>query len=206
MNNFIKRLFVAVLLSPIILFTIYYGGMYFNILIILLIIFGFYEIFLLKKFYIKLTLLIIFIFFIFALYKLRYSHDNYGVYYLFFCILVTWFSDTGGYIFGKIFKGKKINIISPNKTFSGFFGALLMPQILTLCSYSEKIIILDIQKNIYIYVLMLSLISIIGDLFFSYIKRISNIKDYSNLIPGHGGLFDRIDSLIFVIITFFLII
>lgn len=203
MNNFYKRLLITLVLSPLVIFSVYLGGWFLKILISLLALFSFYEIFLIKKLKIKLIIFIIFILFLFSIYFLSISKN--GINYLLICIFVTWLSDIGGYFFGKIFGGKKINIISPNKTYSGFVGALIFPQFLSYYLNSKKIFILNDINHNFKYILILSLASIIGDLFFSYLKRILNIKDYSNLIPGHGGIFDRIDSLIFVTITFFIL-
>jgi phosphatidate cytidylyltransferase len=203
MNNFFKRFLVTILLGPLILYLVWIGGIYFNCLIVVLFFFGLYEILLLKKLLIKFSIFLIFLFFIYALFHL--SLDNNGREYLYLCILITWLSDSGGYIFGKIIKGKKIKIISPNKTYSGFFGALILPQIISLFFLNNHLIVDLNLKNLPIKILILSSMSILGDLFFSYIKRVLVIKDYSNLIPGHGGVFDRIDSLIFVVLTFFII-
>ena len=107
-------------------------------------------------------------------------------------------SDIGGYIFGKIFKGPKLTKISPNKTYAGMFGGY----ILSIISYSffiENYTLNQIQLSDIGYVLLVSSISQLGDLAVSYFKRRSKIKNTGNLLPGHGGLLDRIDGLIFVL-------
>lgn len=130
---------------------------------------------------------------------MRGSNDTDFV-YLIWIISIVWLSDVGGFFVGKLIKGPKLSKLSPNKTWSGFFGSLFFSQnsyfILFFFDYSQYSI------KIFIMQIVLSLISILGDLFFSFIKRKYLIKDFSNLIPGHGGILDRIDGLVFVIIFF----
>ena len=104
-------------------------------------------------------------------------------------------SDIGGYIFGKILKGPKLTKISPNKTFSGAIGSFIFSCSLfsSLIYYENKVFNLKIVAI----GLMISLFCQIGDLFFSYLKRKANIKDTGNLLPGHGGLLDRLDGIFF---------
>ena len=115
---------------------------------------------------------------------------------------ITWSSDSGGYIFGKLIGGKKIKFISPNKTISGFIGSIIFAQFNIIYISYFKINLFD---KLYINILFLvlsAIIVIIGDLMFSYIKRLNKIKDYSNFVPGHGGILDRLDGFIFLIIIF----
>tara|TARA_Y200000002_G_scaffold103903_1_gene84607 strand:+ start:2579 stop:2938 length:360 start_codon:yes stop_codon:yes gene_type:complete len=111
-------------------------------------------------------------------------------------------SDIGGYVFGKLIGGKKINFISPNKTISGYFGSILLAQLNLICiSYFEIKLFENINMNI-LFLSLCTLTVIFGDLFFSYIKRLNKIKDFSNFIPGHGGVLDRLDGFILLIIVF----
>tara|TARA_B100000767_G_scaffold21622_1_gene19343 strand:- start:136 stop:714 length:579 start_codon:yes stop_codon:yes gene_type:complete len=117
--------------------------------------------------------------------------------YLLYSVLVAIMSDLGGLIFGKIFKGKKLTKISPNKTISGSIGSFIFSLLLIPIFYKSQI-----DQNLlslYLITIILSLISQLGDLFISLLKRKANVKDTSDLLPGHGGILDRIDSLIFAI-------
>jgi phosphatidate cytidylyltransferase len=117
--------------------------------------------------------------------------------YLLYSVLVSVFSDTGGFIFGKTFKGKKLTKISPNKTISGSIGSFIFSLILIPIFYNELI-----NQNLlimFIITITISLTSQLGDLFISYLKRKANVKDTSDILPGHGGILDRIDGIIFAI-------
>ena len=112
--------------------------------------------------------------------------------YLLFIIIVAISSDIGGYLFGKTFKGKKISKISPNKTYSGMFGSYILSIVISLIIFKNflnfyELIILSI---------IISTFSQIGDLLVSFIKRKAKLKDTGKILPGHGGLLDRFDSLI----------
>ncbi len=104
-------------------------------------------------------------------------------------------SDIGGFVFGKIFKGPKLTNISPNKTISGALGSILFSCIIFVTliytftdKFSFKILIIGISTSIFCQV---------GDLFFSLIKRKAKVKDTGNILPGHGGILDRIDGILF---------
>jgi phosphatidate cytidylyltransferase len=117
--------------------------------------------------------------------------------YLIYSVLVAISSDIGGLVFGKIFKGKKLTTISPNKTISGSIGSFLFSLSLIPIFYGELITI-DFFLLI-IFTIMISLTSQLGDLFISYLKRKAKVKDTSDILPGHGGFLDRIDGIIFAI-------
>ena len=113
----------------------------------------------------------------------------------YFIITICICTDIGGYLFGKTFKGRKLTKISPNKTYSGLYGSYIFSTALCIFFYdkyfSYQIIVLTC--------ILISTISQLGDLFFSYLKRKAKIKDTSNILPGHGGVLDRIDGMIFAI-------
>ena len=111
-------------------------------------------------------------------------------------------------MFGKIFKGPKLTKISPNKTYSGVIGSFVASLIFGLffLQYTSTIFLVEGYKKVFFGILIISLISQLGDLIISYFKRKAKLKDTGNLLPGHGGLLDRIDGMIFVMpITFILI-
>ena len=135
-------------------------------------------------------------------YYFIYIDNIYFVYILLICA----FSDIGGYVFGKIFKGRKLTDISPNKTISGSLGSLLfslVPYFLfkVVFIYSEIEFFAFVSDNLsnILICIYLSLICQMGDLFISYFKRLSDVKDTGKILPGHGGLLDRIDGIIFAI-------
>ena len=112
-----------------------------------------------------------------------------------FILLICIFTDIGGYIFGKIFKGKKLTSISPNKTYAGMIGSFLCSLLICILF----VIFLNFSIHLIYFTLLISLLSQSGDLFISYLKRKANIKDTGKFLPGHGGLLDRLDGIIFAI-------
>ena len=117
--------------------------------------------------------------------------------FLLYSILVAIMSDVGGLLFGKTFKGKKLTKISPNKTFSGSIGSFIFSLLLIPLFY-QKIFTHDLLILTLI-TIIISLTSQLGDLFISFLKRKAKVKDTSDLLPGHGGVLDRIDGIIFAI-------
>ena len=117
--------------------------------------------------------------------------------YLLYSILVAILSDIGGLVFGKIFKGKKLTKISPNKTISGSIGSFIFS--ILLIPFFFKGQIEHNILNMFIITIIISLTSQLGDLFISFLKRKAKVKDTSDLLPGHGGVLDRIDGIIFAI-------
>ena len=118
-------------------------------------------------------------------------------FFLFFSLLISVASDMGGLIFGKIFKGKKLTKISPNKTISGAIGSFIFS--LLLIPILQNIMTIPVSGNLILIVLLISFTSQLGDLSISYLKRKAKVKDTSDLLPGHGGVLDRIDGIIFAI-------
>ena len=104
-------------------------------------------------------------------------------------------SDIGGFIFGKIFNGPKLTKISPNKTYAGAVGSIILSLIIVSFFY---IIFFNLQNfSIIITGFMISIFCQLGDLFFSFLKRKAKIKDTGNILPGHGGILDRLDGVLF---------
>ena len=106
-------------------------------------------------------------------------------------------SDIGGLVFGKAFKGKKLIKISPNKTISGSIGSFIF-SLLLIPFFYEELIKYDFLILVLI-TIIISLTSQLGDLFISSLKRKAKVKDTSDILPGHGGILDRIDGIIFAI-------
>ena len=117
--------------------------------------------------------------------------------YLLYSILVAIFTDLGGLIVGKTFKGKKLTKISPKKTISGSIGSFIFSLFLIAFFYEDLIIYNFL--NLTLITLLISLTSQLGDLFISFLKRKAKVKDTSDILPGHGGFLDRVDGIIFAI-------
>jgi phosphatidate cytidylyltransferase len=140
---------------------------------------------------ISLLYLLLFVYFIFAIESYYPSLKI----FLLYSVLIAILSDIGGLIFGKIFKGRKLTKISPNKTISGSIGSFALSLLIVPIFY-EKLIIYDLLTLVAI-TIVISLISQLGDLAISLLKRKAKVKDTSNLLPGHGGLLDRLDGILF---------
>jgi len=197
MSNFKKRFVISLLAFPII-FILLYQKIFSNLLIIIVCLFCVYEwnkIFKNKN-YIYLIGLLILLFFFLSLLKI-YNLEDYNLRFL-WLILIAWLTDIGGYIFGKLFGGPKLIKISPNKTWSGAFGSLILSQFACLIFFLDSNYILNF--NTFFYQFLLSIIGQTGDILMSYIKRLNDKKDTSNFIPGHGGFLDRVDGLIWIFI------
>ena len=197
MSNFKKRFIISLLAFPII-YSLLYQKIFSNILIVMVCLFCVYEWNKIhnKKNYIYLLGLVILLFFFLSLIKI-YNLENYNLNFL-WLILIAWLTDIGGYIFGKLFGGPKLIKISPNKTWAGAFGSLILSQFAFLIFFLNPDYKLNL--NIFFFQILLSIIGQAGDILMSYIKRINNKKDASNFIPGHGGFLDRVDGLIWIFI------
>jgi len=117
------------------------------------------------------------------------------LYLLIICIL----TDIGGYVFGKIIGGKKLTKISPSKTFSGSIGSFLTSIFIGYLCYKIQTDLLLININIFILIIITSFTSQVGDLLISLLKRKAKIKDTGSILPGHGGVLDRIDGILFAL-------
>ena len=130
-------------------------------------------------------------------------------YFFLIILMICVFSDIGGYIFGKTFGGKKLTKISPRKTISGSIGSFVLSYIgfFVIYLYFGDLLFVRLQIEALVFIpFFISLICQLGDLFISYFKRRAKIKNTGNLIPGHGGLLDRIDGSIFALPIGFIII
>jgi phosphatidate cytidylyltransferase len=189
-----KRILSSLILIPIALFFIIKGSFLFILFLFICFSLIIYEWHMMsKKKYYSIFGYIFLILSFYTIYRLRIDND-YS--FLLFVTIICVSTDIGGYIFGKTFKGPKLTKFSPNKTYAGMLGgyllSILTAIILTNFYFSEKLLI-----KLLIFVFLISSISQLGDIIISYFKRISNIKDTGKIIPGHGGLLDRVDGMIF---------
>ena len=130
-------------------------------------------------------------------------------YFFLTILMICVFSDVGGYVFGKTFGGKKLTKISPNKTISGSIGSFILSYIgfFIIYLYFNDLLFVKLQIEALVFIpFFISLICQLGDLFISYYKRRAKIKNTGNLIPGHGGLLDRIDGSLFALPIGFILI
>ncbi len=197
MNNFKKRLSVSLLAFPLI-YVLLYQKTLSNLLILIVFLFCIFEWVKIFKRKNAIFFLGIIVLFVFLLSLLRiYNFEEFNLIFL-WLIILTWLSDIGGYIFGKLFGGLKLTQISPNKTWAGAIGSIILSQFAFLIFFLNS----DYKFNITIIFmqLFLSIIVQFGDILMSYVKRKNNKKDTSNFIPGHGGFLDRVDGLIWIII------
>ena len=133
---------------------------------------------------------------VYLIFTIESENSNLKI-YLLYSVLIAILSDIGGLVCGKIFKGKKLTKISPNKTISGSIGSFMFSMLLIPFFY--KVQIDQSIVNLFLITIIISLTSQLGDLFFSLLKRKAKVKDTSDLLPGHGGVLDRIDGIIFAI-------
>ena len=202
-KEILKRIFSSLILIPLALFFVIKGSYYFVFflfVVFLLSAFEWQEI--AKKESVRGYGLIFLILSFFSAFLLRGS-TNAELWNLLLILLICVSTDIGGYIFGKILKGPKLTKISPNKTLSGMVGSFLLSIIFTSI-YLDYLYSLKLSNNIFgitdlIFVLMVSSVSQLGDVVVSFFKRKSKVKNTGKLIPGHGGLLDRIDGMIFAV-------
>ena len=148
-----------------------------------------------KQFFMFSLILIYITFFSFKILEVFYI-NNPELKFLFYLIIsICIATDIGGYVFGKFFKGKKLTKISPNKTYSGLIGSYVLAVIFNLLLFNN----IFENNRIILVAIVISTISQLGDLFISLLKRKAKIKDTGVILPGHGGLLDRFDGLIFAI-------
>lgn len=116
-----------------------------------------------------------------------------------YVISICFFTDIGGYVFGKIIGGKKLSNISPNKTISGTVGSFIFSIIPLILILNTNYLDLKLNLKNFVFCLFVSLISQLGDLFVSFLKRKAEVKDTGKILPGHGGILDRVDGIIFAV-------
>ena len=199
-KKFEKRLLSSIILVPISIFFIIKGSIFFIFFLSILFFATSYEWVKMSKKNILLKFIGI-VFLLLSFYTAFEIRGDENFKNFLFIITVCIFTDIGGYIFGKVFKGPKLIRISPKKTYAGVFGGFLLSMVAGLVfNYYLYIDQKIFYKDSYLFALILfiSLTSQLGDLIISYFKRKAKIKDTGKILPGHGGLLDRIDGMIFV--------
>ena len=207
MNNLYKRIITSIILLPTCIIFIGAGGSYIVSLLYAILILANYEAF--SNFKRKLSIIFLDVVLVVALLSVLHLRNDTAAsfFILIWVISITIFSDIGGYIFGKIFKWKKFTKISPNKTLSGVFGSFIFSfmSLFILALVVKFWVNIDFSNVLkfkyFVFTILISFSAQIGDLSVSYLKRLEKIKDTGKFLPGHGGIFDRIDSLMFSIIV-----
>jgi len=209
-SELIKRILTSMAIFPLSIFFVFQGGYLLLSFLLAIFFIANYELFSVFK---KISnILFLDLVLILALFSIYYLAEN-SLWLLLWVIILVICSDIGGYVFGKIFKWKKLTKISPKKTLSGVLGSFifsllsvfiiqLIIEILYPPAYSLKDNFLI--PEFFFLAIVFSLVAQAGDLTISYFKRLEKIKDVGKILPGHGGIFDRIDGLIFVVIVTFI--
>ena len=199
-KNFKTRVLTSIFLLLILLVAFNYNFIFIFSLLVLGA-FAFIEFsFILKKIlnnpftFFLLNLIFIIYFFIISFFVIIFLKFSILKVISFIILLSCIASDIGGYVFGKYFKGPKLSTISPNKTISGSVGSITLCILTTTILFST--LIESFNYNFIILGLIISIACQIGDLIFSYLKRMAKIKDTGNILPGHGGVLDRVDGIL----------
>ena len=209
MSEFKKRIITSIFLFILLIFMYLYNFILIIFLIIISLIVWIEFLGLISKIFNKnnfkskifrltfKSLSLIYLFLLTFVILIIFATDNDREFFVIFSLFISIASDIGGIVFGKFFKGRKLTKISPKKTISGSVGAFLFS--ISLIFFYDQ----NFEEYSYITLLLIiisiSLISQIGDLFISYLKRKAKVKNTSNILPGHGGLLDRVDGIIFAV-------
>ena len=200
-EEIIKRILSSIILLPTVLFFIIKGSFLFNFFIFICFLITTYEwLKLSKNNLLKLFGTIFIVISFYTIFNIRNEFDR-DYFHLLLVVIICVSTDIGGYVFGNIFKGPKLTKISPKKTYSGVIGSFLLSLIFTnlFFDFLSNVETFEFTKEMFLFILLVSLVSQIGDIIISYFKRKSKIKDTGTIIPGHGGILDRIDGMIFAL-------
>jgi len=211
MTNLQKRILTSIVIFPLSIFFVIKGGNYLIFFLFFIYSLANFELF--SAFKKKITIFFLEFILVSALFSIYYLREDTLLSFvlLVWAIMLTACSDIGGYTFGKMFKWKKLTKISPKKTLSGVLGSfifsllsvLLLNLVLNIITGSDGYTF--VIPNFFILAIIFSIAAQIGDLTISYFKRLEKIKDTGKILPGHGGIFDRIDSLMFTVILAYLL-
>jgi len=193
MNNLLKRILSSIILLPFIFYLLFKGSYILILFIFILFFVACYEWHSISNnIFLKIFGYIFLILSFYSFYQISLDKT-----FVFFVIIICVATDVGGYIFGRILKGPKLTKISPKKTYNGVIGGyfLSLVSFLIIINSSDYF---NASIKYFLLIFIISTVSQIGDIIISYFKRLSNIKDTGKIIPGHGGLLDRIDGMIFV--------
>ncbi len=210
-NNIFKRIVTSLFLIILLLSSLYFNDFTWKTLVIIFIVLCLYEFYNLFKKIFKSKFLFTILFFLIVIYlsifyfllikiKIQFGEDT-----ILILLITCIFSDIGGYIFGKIIGGPKLTSISPKKTISGAFGSIILTLIGTslFIVFLNKIhinnILFELSYLFYVWLFIMSVYCQIGDLIISFLKRKAKIKDTGKILPGHGGILDRVDGILFAI-------
>ena len=202
LKEFEKRLLSSIILIPATFLIILEGEIFFYIFLSLTFLISSHEwLKMIKRYDLKILGILFLLFSFYSAFYFRSQNLEGFLLIILICIS----TDIGGYLFGKLFKGPKLTKISPNKTQSGMIGSYILAIVASTIFIQQYTNEISIDKNIitsdfkfFIIVLLISSVSQGGDLIISFFKRQSKIKNTGQIIPGHGGLLDRIDGMIFV--------
>ena len=199
-DELFKRLISSIIILPVVIFCIFKGSHLFTALTSICLIISLYEWHKINKvFFNKILGFIFLIISFYCFYNLRIIFDNQNPFILIFILSICILTDIGGYICGKLFQGPKLTKLSPNKTYSGAIGGLIFSLLSIVIAHQYNLFNSTNFSNIILFILLMSIISQFGDILISYFKRKAKIKNTGSLIPGHGGILDRIDGMILAI-------
>ena len=213
--SLLKRLISGLILAPIVLFILWLGGMAMYAMLALFVAVSVYEFQNIAQNEVKKrwrfsVLFIGTVYAALASIALGHLREDFGFVLSGMIIIGVWASDVGAYIFGKLIGGKKLcPSISPNKTIAGLVGACVFPYLILdgyLALFAVNMSIWEINYWSFGASLVIGLLGQTGDLMISALKRRVGLKDTGNLIPGHGGILDRIDSMMLVVIAVWLML
>jgi len=193
MNNLLKRILSSIILLPFIFYLLFKGSYILILFTFILFFVACYEWHSISNnIFLKIFGYIFLILSFYSFYQISLDKT-----FVFFVIIICVATDVGGYFFGRILKGPKLTKISPKKTYNGVIGGyfLSLVSFLIIINSSDYF---NASIKYFLLIFIISTVSQIGDIIISYFKRLSNIKDTGKIIPGHGGLLDRIDGMIFV--------